>query len=192
MAALPLHAWGDESYRTHGLTQPAYLLGAVVADPAACPEYRERLIALHRTGPKLHWRESTARERTRAIDTIAQFDAYHVIVVATPTEQKRQERARSLCLKRLAWLLDDHAVSLLSLEAREAQLMKRDRRTIDGLRGQQALPRGLRIDHARPSEEPMLWVADFVLGALAESRSGGNPDWFGAISSASTVVEISP
>lgn len=190
MGELQLRAWGDESYRTYGVEKPAYLLGAVVADPEACADYRKSLVALHRRGPKLHWRESTPRERTQAIETIAQFDAYHVVVVAAPVERKRQERARALCLERLAWQLDGHAVTLLSLEAREAQLMKRDLRTIDALRGKNALPEGLRIDHALPSEEPMLWVADFVLGALAESRAGGNSDWFSAVSSASTIVDI--
>jgi hypothetical protein len=176
MGQLQLCAWGDESYRTHGIDQPAYLLGAVVADPAVCDEYRQSLMALHRAGPKLHWRESNPRERTQAIQTIAQFDAYHVIVIAAPVERKRQERARALCLEQLAWHLDRHTVTLLSLEARETQLMKRDQRTIDALRGKHALPDGLRIDHARPSEEPMLWVADFVLGALGESMTGSNPD----------------
>ncbi|WP_439693510.1 hypothetical protein ACRQ4B_04555 [Curtobacterium sp. SP.BCo] len=28
----PLHAWGDESIRSHGLDAPAYLLGASIVD----------------------------------------------------------------------------------------------------------------------------------------------------------------
>lgn len=66
---------------------------------------------------------------------ISDFDAYHVVVVAAPIDPRRQERARALCLERLAWQLDAHGVELLTLEARPTQLMRRDIRTIDALRG---------------------------------------------------------
>ncbi|NJI58195.1 hypothetical protein HCX50_01990 [Microbacterium oxydans] len=50
--------------------------------------------------------------------------------------------------------------------------------------------RGLRIDHAQPSEEPMVWIADQVLGALGEKISGGRSDWFDAVSSSTTIEQI--
>lgn len=187
---MELNAWGDESIRTDGLEKSSYLLGAVVTDPAACASQRERLQALPRRGPKLHWRDLDPRARQYVIATVASFDAYHVIVVAAPVELKRQERARALCLERLAWQLDGHGVQLLTLEARPPQLMRRDLQTIDALRGKKALPEGLRIDHGLPSEEPMLWIADVVLGALGESMAGGRPDWFDAVRSSTTVDHI--
>jgi hypothetical protein len=121
---------------------------------------------------------------------IAGFDSYHVVVVAAPVDLKRQERARALCLERLAWELDSHGVDMLTLEARPPQLMKKDLRTIDSLRRKQALPKGLRIDHGQPSAEPMLWIADQVLGALGERMSGGTTRWFDAIRPSTTVREI--
>lgn len=187
---MELNAWGDESTRTEGLEKASYLLGAVVADPAACSNLREQLEALPRRGPKLHWRDLDTRARQDVIATVASFDAYHVVVVAAPVELRRQERARALCLERLAWQLDGHGVQLLTLEARPPQLMRRDLRTVDALRSKKALPEGLRIDHGLPSEEPMLWIADIVLGALGESMAGGRPEWFDAVRSSTTVDRI--
>lgn len=130
--------------------------------------------------------------RRESITTIADFDVYHVVVIAAPIDVRRQEHARALCLARLAWHLDDAGVQILTLEARPPQLMRRDLRTIDALRGRHALPSGLRIDHAQPSIEPMLWVADQVLGALGESLTGGSYEWFDAVRARTTVVDIGP
>lgn len=113
-----LQAWGDESMRTVRIDQPSYLLGALVADPAMCDDMRTAMLALPRRGSKLHWRDLDDRARRATISTIADMDAYHVIVVAAPVDPRRQERARALCLERLAWTLDGHGVQLLTLEAR--------------------------------------------------------------------------
>ncbi|WP_136025652.1 MULTISPECIES: hypothetical protein [unclassified Microbacterium] len=190
MDSLVLQAWGDESFRTAGVERPSYLLGAAVADASRSEDMRAELQRLPRRGPKLHWRNQDRRARDASIATIADFDSYHVIVMAAPVDSRRQERARALCLERLAWQLDGHGVQLLTLEARPLQLMQRDIRTVDALRGKRALPEGLRIDHAQPSEEPMVWIADQVLGALGEKISGGRSDWFDAVSSSTTIEQI--
>lgn len=171
-AGFELHAWGDESMRTVGVQEPAYLLGAVVADPVACEAYRAELRSLKPAGRKLHWRDLDGRQRRRAVDVIASFDACHVVVIGAPLEAKKQERARAFCLQRLAWQLGENGVTQLMLEARPPQLNKRDMQTIDSLRGRGGLPASLRIDHGQPSEEPMLWVPDQVVGAVAESLAG--------------------
>lgn len=190
MDSLVRHAWGDESMRTVGVERPSYLLGAAVADVSRCDDMRNELQRLPRRGPKLHWRDQDVRAKRAAIATIASFDAYHAVVIAAPVDPRRQERARALCLERLAWQLDGHGVQLLTLEARPPQLMRRDLRTIDALRGKHALPAGIRIDHAQPSEEPMVWIADQVLGALGEKMAGGRSEWFDAVSSSTTIEHI--
>lgn len=187
-----LHSWGDESVRTTRIAQPSYLLGAVVADSAACDEFRRALRSLHRRGPKLHWHDQDSCARRESIATIAEFDVYHIVVIAAPIDVRRQERARALCLERLAWHLDEAGVQVLTLEARPPQLMRRDIRTIDALRSKHALPSGLRIDHEKPSVEPMLWVADQVLGALGESLTGGGSEWFDTVRARTTIVSIEP
>lgn len=167
-----IHAWADESMRSVGVPEPAYLLGAAIADPADCAAYRAELQSLKPSGRKLHWRDLDRRQRQRSIDVIAQFDACHVVVIGAPLNMKKQERARALCLQRLAWKLGESGVSKLTLEARPAQLNQRDMRTIDSLRGRQALPESLRIYHGQPSSEPMLWIPDQVVGAMADSLAG--------------------
>ena len=139
-AGIELHAWGDESARTVGLETPAYLLGAVVADPAACQTFRDRMRELQTTRSKLHWHELDAKHRDLVIAAVADFDLYHVVVIGTPMNHRKQERARALCLERLARELDEqHEVSQLILESRPQSLIRRDRRTIDALRGRNAL-----------------------------------------------------
>ncbi|ROQ30955.1 hypothetical protein EDF46_3467 [Frondihabitans sp. PhB188] len=184
-----LHAWGDESMRTVNVVEPVYLLGAVVADPTACEEYRDQLQALPRSERKLHWRNLDRRHRNTVINTITAFDVHHVIVVGTPLDPRKQERARALCLERLTWELSELGVTQLVLEARPESLMKKDRQHIDALRGRGALPATLRVDHGLPSEEPMLWIADQALGALGESLAGDNA-WFEQLAASVNVIRI--
>ena len=58
------------------------------------------------------------------------------------------------------------------LEARTPSLNKRDRALIPKLRGKKALPIGLKIDWQLGSEDPMLWIADQVLGAYGDAETG--------------------
>lgn len=184
----PTHAWGDESARL-GLPAPVYLLGVVIADGAACDEARDTMLSLVRSGRRLHYREMDANSRARALAAIGELGLDQIIVVASPVTPKGQERARALCLEHLAWVLHESGVASLTLEARPASLMQRDRSTIDSLRGKQALPRGLRVAHALPSNEPMLWIADQVLGAFGDSLTGDS-DLFELVKSRTSVETI--
>jgi NADPH:quinone reductase-like Zn-dependent oxidoreductase len=63
-------------------------------------------------------------------------------------------------------------VQHLLIEARAANLNRRDVATVQGARF--ALPRGshFRVDHIPGSAEPLLWVADGVAGVVRASRQG--------------------
>jgi hypothetical protein len=186
-----LNAWADESARTQGVSRPAYILGAALADPAACDSMRAELLVLQPARrKKLHWRELDGRQRDRVVRTIASFNLHHVVVVGSPLDLARQERARALCLERLAWTLgEQHGVRLLTLEARAPSLMARDMRTVDALRGRRTLRPELRIEHGLPSEEPMLWIADQVLGAFGEWITGRS-ERFAALGDCVNVINI--
>lgn len=184
-----LHAWGDESMRSTGVEVPAYLLGAVVADPTACDDYRTQMLPLRGSGPKLHWRELDRLHRDRVVSVLAEFDTSMVVVVGTTLEMRKQERARALCLERLSWELSQQAVTQLTLEARPQSLMQKDRRTIAGLRSRIAIPASLRIDHGQPSTEPMLWIADQVLGAYGDALAGESR-WFDRLQASMEIVPI--
>ncbi|MCS5714265.1 hypothetical protein NVV95_06820 [Herbiconiux sp. CPCC 205716] len=172
MPAPILHAWIDESMRTVGVPRPSYLLGGLLADPGRCDPYRAALARLRTSGVKLHWRELDARHRRRALDAVAHFDAEILIVIASPMDHRKQERARSVCLERLAWELQRRGVSLAHLEARTTSLMLKDDRTVDRLRRRGLITPSLRFEHRQPHSEPMLWAADLVLGLIAATLAG--------------------
>lgn len=186
-----LHAWIDESMRTVGVPRPSYLLGGLLTDPTLCDPYRADLTRLRTTGVKLHWRELDPRHRRRAIDVLAGFRAHFIVVIAAPMDPRKQERARSLCLQRLAWELNERGVSRAFLEARPASLMRRDRETIEHFRGRKAITSALRIEHRLPSADPMLWAADIVLGAIGEEiADGGANHGFDRLAETVSLVRI--
>ena len=169
---LPLHAWVDESMIQLG-REGTYLLAAVVSDPAACDATRAVLRSL-RTGrePKLHWSSEKPSRRARITAAVAKFDIPSVVVIGTPLDQRRQERARRCCMEELLPYLAGLGVAQVWLEARTASLNAKDRAHIEAMRGRQLLTTALRIDVARPSEEPMLWLPDVVAGAVSAAHQG--------------------
>ena len=164
-------------------------LGVVVSEDSRCDELRERMRELHTRGPKLHWRDLEGAEQARVIASIAAFDAYHVVVVGAPVNPRKQERARALCIQRMLWELERQGVTRLTLESRGRSLDGADMRTVERMRGAQSLGRSLRVFHALPSGEPMLWVADQTLGAYGESIANRS-QFFEPIHSATTIVDI--
>lgn len=184
-----LHAWVDESMRTANVSAPMYMLGAVVTDPLACDAAREELRRILPGGLKLHWRDLDDRSKRRAVEVVASFDVAHMVVVASPLDQKKQERARAACMERLCWELGEMGVSRVVLEARTSSLNKRDRALVAHLRGKKSLPQGLRIDIELPSGEPMLWVPDQVLGAMGDAETG-QAQWMDVLRGAVTRVDI--
>lgn len=170
--SISIGAWGDESMRSGNVTEPMYLLGAALADHTAAARARAAMRAIHTSGRKLHWRDLDPKAKRRSVETIAGLDLQHLVVVAAPLDIRRQERARAKCLERLCWEVEDLGGSHVILEARTPSLNKRDRELIPKLRGKNALPVGLQVDWQLGSEDPMLWIADQVLGAYGDAETG--------------------
>lgn len=166
-------AWGDESIRTTGVTEPMYLLGAAIADPTACTDTRDLLRRVPRAGQKLHWRDADHRHR-RAIHQVVALLLLveHLVVIATPADPRRPERARAKCLERMLHELDQLGIQLLIMESRTASLNRRDLALIDRLRGSRRIPHTIRLDFELPSVEPMLWLPDQVLGMIGDAEAG--------------------
>ncbi len=173
-----LHAWVDESMQTPSQQRAGlYLLAAAVASPAACDPMRADLCDLLLKGTqRLHWRDESGPRRAKIAATIATHDLVHVVVVGAPIDPKRQERARRQCLERLVFELDALAVSQVWLESRTQSLNERDRRMFAALHAKHAMPTDLHIDFALPTDEPILWVADAVAGAVGQARRGAALD----------------
>ncbi|WP_369370898.1 hypothetical protein AB1046_19230 [Promicromonospora sp. Populi] len=175
---LVLHAWVDESMQMPSRDRDGlYLLAAAVASPTACDPMRDNLRGLLLKGTRrLHWRDESAPRRAKIASAIAEHDLVHVVVVGAPIDAKKQERARRLCLERLVFELGMLDVSRVWLESRTQSLNTRDRRMFAALHAKQAMPAALHIDFALPTDEPMLWVADAVAGAVGQARRGSNLD----------------
>ncbi|MBF4572419.1 hypothetical protein ITJ64_07815 [Herbiconiux sp. VKM Ac-1786] len=187
-----LHAWIDESMRTVGVPRPSYLLGGLLTDPTLCDPYRAELTRLRTTGVKLHWRDLDSRHRRRAVEVLAGFRAEFMVVVAAPMDLRKQERARAICLERLAWELQQRGVARAFLEARSTRLMRKDDQTIEYLRGRRSIEPGIRIEHRLPSAEPMLWAADIALGVVGEQLAGDRRmvDSLDGLSDRVSIVQI--
>lgn len=171
-----LHAWVDESMRAaRDGKDGLYLLAAVVADPGECDAVREGLVSLLLRGAlRLHWRDETEMRRCKIAALIGSHDLAHVVVVGAPINHRRQERARAQCLERLLYELDQLGVSDVWLETRHSALNERDLRLVEALRGKRSVSLGIRVEFARPKEEPMLWVPDAVAGAVNAAASGAD------------------
>lgn len=151
-----------------------YLLAAVVADPGLCDSVRDGLRSLvWKAAGRLHWRDETPARRRKIAELIGIQDVAHVVVVGAPVDYRRQERARALCLERLLFELDQLGVSQVWLETRHFALNERDLKLVEALRGRRSVSLGIRVEFARPKDEPMLWVPDAVAGAVNAAVSDG-------------------
>ncbi|MGH3974929.1 MAG: hypothetical protein ACRDS9_16615 [Pseudonocardiaceae bacterium] len=102
------------------------------------------------------------------IKTIATLPALHLVVVRAAADE-RSERRRRLCLRRLLCELDQAGVAQVVLERRQRRQDQADRQLLSALRS--AVRSGLRMAHAAGTGEPLLWLPDFVAGAV---RRGGH------------------
>ena len=173
-AGFTLHAWVDESMKQQsGQMEGMYLLAAVVGDPATCEPARDALRELVRKqGGRLHWRQEEAPRRAKIAAAIGTQDLACIVVVGVPIAPRRQERARRKCMERLLFELERIGVSHVWLEARSTLLNRRDVELVDALRANGALVTRTRVEHSLPDDEPMLWAADAVAGAVARARQG--------------------
>lgn len=166
-------AFADESFHEadHG---GFYVLAAAVFDEANHEAVRAAMQGLRgrRRSSKLHWNEMDARQHTIASQTVAALDGFHIVTVGTPVPRARQERARARCLTRLVAELYGYSVTDLVIESRTAQLNDRDIKTVRGARF--SLPEGTRfhVEHVAGSQEPLLWSADIVAGAVRAHHQG--------------------
>ncbi|MPY12311.1 hypothetical protein [Arthrobacter bussei] len=177
-SSFQLHAWVDESMRGVKESQGMYLLGAVVADPSECEPTRDELRAVLPKGArKLHWTDMEAREKKQVTGLVCGLNVAHMVVIGTPLDLRKQEKARAKCMERLLWELGEMEVSRVFLEHRTPSLNGRDMKLVEHLRGRQAMPKTLRVDIAQPSSEPMLWIPDQMLGAMGDAEANDDGAW---------------
>lgn len=166
--------WGayvDESIRT---TEGFYILAAAVLDEPDQDQARDELLRLSQRGMPFHWRLEHPRRRTEAINVVKELSSLHVVVIGAPVNPRRQERARRQCIEALLHHLEAAGTAHVLLETRNATADRRDIAAVDQCRSRGAISHAIRVDHGRPSEEPLLWLADIVAGAVS-AAAGGDP-----------------
>ncbi|OXM45920.1 hypothetical protein CFP71_37670 [Amycolatopsis thailandensis] len=170
---LVIRAFGDESFKESDV-DGFYVLAAAVFDRAVHDEVRLVMSELRgkRRIPKLHWNEMDPAEQEAAVKTLAGLDGFHLVAIGSPVPRRRQERARARCLRRLVLELSAFDVEMLVLESRTATLNARDVETVKGARFD--LPKGtaFRVAHEPGKDEPLLWAADIVAGAIKAGKDG--------------------
>lgn len=171
-------AYADESVRFARSDRPGcYNVAALVVWSADAPSLRAEMepLAHHRKG--FHWTDASDKYRQRAVETVASAPALHVVAIATPLTNNKQERERRACLERLLFELESAGVALMYLERRTETSNRRDRAVIDGFRARHIID-GIRVEHLAPSDEPLLCVPDIVASVSGTAcPSETNPHW---------------
>ncbi|PZF82644.1 hypothetical protein [Jiangella anatolica] len=162
----------DESIRTD---DGVYVLAAVVIGAPDAPLVRDAMRSLEpRPGHRFHWRDRLPDARLAAAAVVAGLPVLPVAVIGAPVDARRQERARRQCLEALLFDLASAGVDEVWLESRNPALDRRDVQAIAAFRSRGVISRDLPVGHRRPGEEPLLWAADLVAGAICAAE-GGEP-----------------
>lgn len=140
---------------------------------------------------KLHWRGESNRRRRRIVRDIAQADIAHLAVVRTGRDGERAERSRRKCLERLLHELGRRGIQTVVLESRGRADDMRDVSMVDALRAQRRVSARVRVAQAVGRNEPLLWVADAVCGALSSALIGAD-EFRTLLGGRIAVFDISP
>ena len=167
-----LTAWADESGSRPDLDPGAYLLAACLCEDDHVSEVRKTLAGLRIGEPKLHWHGSSDERRGELAAAVAGLPLTGFVVVHVDTDAS-DRRHRRKCLEFLLPHLAQMPCSTITFESR-GQLDHSDLATMQMLRSGRAIESTLRIEHAVGRNEPALWAADIVCGAVVQSRIGNN------------------
>lgn len=162
----------DESTANRDDDHQEYLVCAALLPQAECEAVRERLRALLLPGQvKLHWTDESERHRRAIVTRIVDLGPMNVVVKHLDVRRRKVERFRRKSLESLYHELVAMNVFDLTLECRSNAQDRGDRAHIVALQGQ-GFDRRLRIQHLRGGDEPLLWIADAVLGAINAKHLG--------------------
>lgn len=129
--------------------------------------------------------------RRRLVSVIASVKVTGVTLYQPGVEPGRAERARQHMLWSLTFVLLQRGVSDLVLEARERQLNRRDQTTLAAISRTPAAS-GLRYTFARPLDEPLLWLPDYLVAMHGTARFDGKSTWLGRLPpDLREVIEVS-
>lgn len=172
MSSPIFRAFLDESSANRGEGLQEYLVCAALIDDEDCHSVREQLRPLLKPGQiKLHWTDESERRRREIVSRIVRLGTMNIVVSHLDAHRNRVERYRRKSLELLYHHLIESETFDLTLECRSDSQDRSDRAHIVGLQSQ-GLDRRLRLSHQRGGDEPLLWIADAVLGSINAAYTG--------------------
>ena len=93
-------------------------------------------------------------------------------------------------MERLFAELDRKSVQHVWIESRTNADNGRDQALLQAARTKKIISSRLRVDFAKPLDEPMLWLPDVVAGAYGYARKGTNEKAWGALRLSTTAIEL--
>ena len=182
-------AWGDESVRIVG-NPPFYLLGVCLLESGDDVDLSGLVGLLPSGSKKLHWRDMSQRLQCESLRVISNLKPIVLVAAAAPIANKRQERARRKCLEALLPELELRGVARLVLESRGPASDIRDLELAKYAKGSHSIS-SINIAHAAGADEPRLWIADQVIGAMGDymTHAGNWNYWKAEWEALSTLVE---
>lgn len=174
----------DESFRLDG-DDRYYIVAAAMVDADQLVATREALRAFYGTDA-MHASEMYKRAEMSTLDGAAnlvdrQTDARDIVVYAPiKLSDDHANVARARCLETVVESLHtEFDASTFVIDARRlADENEADRRTIRDLRRAERIGRDVVALHARPSEEPLLALADILAWSFRQEYARGESRWF--------------
>lgn len=165
----------DESLRQRAGGEGSYFLAVARLNAGRAAEARAELRrALRPRQLRFHWRTEWSGDRLAFLQMIAGLEIVSTVVYQHPVRRRKQEQARVRCLWEAMGQFAAWDVQELIIESRQEPLDIRDRREI--IAGQHAglVASDLPYRHDVPKQEPLLWIADAIVGAVAAAIADGD------------------
>jgi len=183
-----ISAWGDESGSIPDLDPDPYLVAAALFEDQDVPVVRKTMEALILpTETKVHWHGSSSLRRHHLSDTVSALPLAGVVVVhaqAGATDRRHRRKCLEYLLPNLASL----PCGTVTFESR-GPLDASDVDIAQKFRKRRVITSHLQVQHAIGRNEPALWVADIVCGAVVQARIG-NPDYLDKLGGSIEVTSI--
>ena len=159
-----MRAYVDESVRV--AAPGLYVLAAVTVSLDEAEEVRAVLReSLSQRQRRFHWRAESAQRREAMAKIVSVLALPGLVVITSPIDPRRRERARRVALTRLLWELEQRQVFDVLFESRQEIADQADRSHIGTCQRAGHVNRQLRYGFGQPLAEPLLWLPDLLAGA---------------------------
>jgi len=153
----------DEAMVVRGAA--GYVLVAVlIADDrrAVVRSAAQRVVPRRR---RFHFHDEEDREKRAMLQLVADEALEAHAVIASPCPPREREAIRQRLLTELAVAVASRPAVELTIESRDIHNDRLDRMTLIQARRGGLIPEDMAYVHRRPTDEPLLWLADGLAGA---------------------------